>query len=194
VSAFGLVQLNLVWEPSPYGVTVQGSLMELTSPMRAEFFPGLPYSARANLPLLRYMLPAMLVLQVFFPGSERDASLMSLRESGWLHVEGKPNRLDLAGMRKLLGLLRWMGALSSPRLIVRVPSGHATHYSSSLPMRESPSHYECDRFGRLGGTRGVYVADSAAFTGLPAKNMSFGMMAHAMRVAAAATRRLPETT
>jgi choline dehydrogenase-like flavoprotein len=193
-NAFGLVQLNMIWTRNPYGATLQGSIMELTSPMRAEFYPNLPYSARANLPLLRTMLPAMLVLQIFFPGSSMEPARMSLRERGELRIEGRPNRIDTGGMKNLLALLWKMGAWSQLSRVVRVPTGHSIHYAGTLPMRESPGEYECDRFGRLHGARRVAIADSAAFTRLPAKNMSLGMMANAMRVAATAAERLREST
>jgi choline dehydrogenase-like flavoprotein len=69
---------------------------------------------------------------------------------------------------------------------VRVPTGHAVHYTSTLPMKHEPDRYECYPDGRLFGTRNVYVVDSAGFTRLPAKNMSFAMMANAMRIVAGA--------
>ncbi len=53
-------------------------------------------------------------------------------------------------------------------------------------MRATPGRYECDPQGRLAGTQRIYVADSAGFSDLSAKNMGLGMMANAMRVAAAA--------
>ena len=51
--AFGLTQLNLIWQSAALGYTAQGSLLELTSPLRAEFFGRFPLSARANLGLVR---------------------------------------------------------------------------------------------------------------------------------------------
>jgi choline dehydrogenase-like flavoprotein len=49
--------------------------------------------------------------------------------------------------------------------------------------KSSPSRYETDAFGRLGHTNHVYVVDSAAFPTIPSKNLTFTIMAHAMRVA-----------
>jgi hypothetical protein len=62
-AAFGLTQLNLVWESESYGARCQGSLIELTSPLRAEFFASLPYAARANLALIRHLRPCMFGLR-----------------------------------------------------------------------------------------------------------------------------------
>lgn len=181
--AFGLVQLNLIWDSPGYDTRLQGSIMDLTAVTRAEFFGRLPYSARQNLALLRYLLPGMIVMQLFFPAKPGDAPLLSLQANGRLRIEDSSGLIDLRPLGALLKATRRMGAWTHPSLIARVPMGHAIHYAGTLPMRETPGPYECDPNGRLHGTRSVYVADSAAFSTLPAKNMSFAMMANAMRVA-----------
>jgi hypothetical protein len=178
---FGLTQLNLVWTTAPGGLLAQGSLLEITSPMRAEFFGRFPLSARANLALVKTMLPAMLVMQLFFPAAAQDPATLSLREDGRLRIVGKPNTIDLRALARLLGPLRSLGLWTHSMLIYKPETGHAIHYAGTLPMREQPGRYECYPTGRLGGCQRVYVADSAAFADLPAKNMSFDMMSAAMR-------------
>lgn len=188
--AFGLVSLNLVWESETFAALCQGSIMEITAPTRAEFFAGLPYAAHSNLALLRRLLPAMFVMQFYLPGSCQEPARMSLRDDGGLRIDGHPNAVGLAQAAPLFRFFRRLGAWSHPALVVRVPTGHAVHYAGTLPMRQQPGRYECDPTGALAGTRHVYIADSAAFGALPAKNMSFGMMAYAMRVAANARNRI----
>ncbi len=181
--AFGLVQLNLVWETPAYSRYLQGSFIELTAPLRAEFFGRFPLAARGNLALVRTMLPAMMLLQLYFPAESQAPASLQLREDGRLRIEGAPRRIDLGGLRDLFGMLRSLG-LWTHRLLIQQPvTGHAIHYAGTLPMRAAPGPYECDRAGRLAGTRRVFVADSSSFASLTAKNMSLGMMAHAMRVA-----------
>jgi hypothetical protein len=184
--AFGLVQLNLIWASAACGGLLQGSIMELTAPLRAEFFGRFPLSARANLGLVRDLLPAMLLMQLFFPAGAQEPARLSLKEDGRSRIEGRPNRVDLRRLGGLLGALRSLGLWTHPALIYKPVTGHAIHYAGSLPMTTRPARYQCDPSGRLYGTQHVYVADSACFSGLPAKNMSFGMMANAMRIAAQA--------
>ena len=186
--AFGLTQLNLIWESQAFGCRAQGSLLELTSPMRAEFFGRFPLSARGNLGLVRDMLPAMLLLQLFFPGSAQAPARLSLGEDGTLRIQGHPNAVEIKKLGGLLAALRSVGLWTLPMLIQKPVTGHAIHYAGTLPMRESPGRYQCDPAGKLAGTRRVFIADSASFSGLPAKNMSFGMMANAMRIATVAAQ------
>ena len=76
-------------------------------------------------------------------------------------------------------------------LIQQPVTGHAIHYAGTLPMSVTPGPYQCDSAGRLSDTRRVFIADSSSFASLTAKNMSLGMMAHAMRVANHALGSLP---
>jgi choline dehydrogenase-like flavoprotein len=186
--AFGLTQLNLIWESEAFACRAQGSILELTSPMRAEFFGRFPLSARGNLGLVRDMLPAMLLMQLFFPGSAQAPARLSLKEDGTLRIEGHPNAVEIKKLGELLAALRPLGLWTLPMLIQKPVTGHAIHYAGTLPMAESPGRYQCDPTGKLAGTQRVYIADSTCFSSLPAKNMSFGMMANAMRIATDAAR------
>jgi choline dehydrogenase-like flavoprotein len=184
--AFGLVQLNLVWESAAYQTILQGSVLELTAPLRAEFFGRFPLSARANLALIRHLLPAMLMLQLYFPAWVQPPSRLSLLDDGRLRIEGQPFPAEPARLAPLLGALRSLGLWTHQALIQQPVTGHAIHYAGTLPMRAAPGLYQCHRSGRLNGTERIYVADSASFSNLSAKNMSLGMMANAMRIAAEA--------
>jgi choline dehydrogenase-like flavoprotein len=185
---FGLTQLNLVWANAPGGYLAQGSILEITSPMRAEFFGRFPLSARANLALVKTMLPAMLVMQLFFPAAAQGPASLSLLQDGRLRIEGAPNAIEVGSLGPLLGPLRSLGLWTHRLLIYKPETGHAIHYAGTLPMREQPGRYECHADGKLAGAQRVYVADSASFSDLSAKNMSFGMMSAAMRVAELAAR------
>ena len=134
------------------------------------------------------MLPAMLLMQLFFPGSAQAPARLSLREDGTLRIQGHPNAVDIGKLGDLLDALRSLGLWTLPMLIQKPVTGHAIHYAATLPMREAPGRYECDPAGKLAGTRRVFIADSAGFSSLPAKNMSFGMMANATRVATVAAQ------
>ncbi len=181
--AFGLVQLNLVWKSNPFNGLLQGSVMEITSPMRAVFFKNFPLSARANLTMIKYLLPAMLVMQLYFPTSFQPPAQLSLQQNGKLQIHGQPNALDASQLGDLFRFFRKVGAWTHRSLVVKVPTGHAIHYAGTLPMRSTPGLYECDPNGKLYGTQNVYIADASSFPRLPAKNMSFAMMANAMRIA-----------
>jgi len=183
-TCFGLTQLNLVYSGREYETPLQASILEITSPARAEFFASLPLAARDNLRMIRHLVPAMLVLQLFFPAKSEQAAGMSLSENGTLTIAAPPQTIDLTIIQQVVKVLRWLGALTHASLITVPPPGQqGIHYAATLPMTEhGKDHYTCDRFGRLHGQSRVYAVDGSVFPRLPAKNCSMLMMANAMRV------------
>jgi choline dehydrogenase-like flavoprotein len=183
VNAFGLTQLNIIWDTSPFHKPLQGSILELTSPLRSEFFSSLPLSASVNIHLLRLLLPAMMVMQLFFPSSQQSCANFSLGKDGTLLIQGPSKVVDyILASRKIFKYLRMMGAYSHPALSVKVPLGNAIHYGGTLPVSNTSGEYTCDTFGQLNGTDNIFIVDGSLFPILPAKNYSFTMMANAMRI------------
>jgi len=74
--------------------------------------------------------------------------------------------VDSTVEKKLIQAFRRVGYLSATRLSKYPTPGASVHYAGTLPMPH------------------VYVIDGAVFPALPAKNLSFTIMANAMRVAA----------
>jgi len=191
MDAFGLTQLNIVCESPNFQNILQGSLLEVTSPARAEFFRYFPWAARDNLRLIRYVLPALTVLQLFFPADASNAAKLGLNEDGSLCVRGQKDRLYPGVKKDILRWFRRLGALSLSSLVVEVPKGQSIHYAGTLPMKAHPKEkYSCDRNGELAGEPGVFVADGSAFPTLSAKNFSLALMANAMRIADVVVGRL----
>lgn len=185
--AFGLTQLNVVHEDLD-GDRHQGSLLEVTAPARAAFFPSFPLAARSSVRLVRELLPAMMVLQLFSPAEAADAAQLHLAETGVLRIHGTRARPRRRALAAVLRFLRRCGAWSLPALARPVPPGHAVHYAGTLPMGGA-GDYATGPDGLLARTRGVYVADGATFPRLPAKNSSFAVMANAARIGEGLARR-----
>lgn len=88
------------------------------------------------------------------------------------------------------GLLKWglrtLGC--QPLRTLRVPHGGSIHYAGTLPFDPSGRPFTLGRNGLLSGTRSVYVADGSGFRYLPAKGITFTLMANAHCVAREALR------
>jgi choline dehydrogenase-like flavoprotein len=89
--------------------------------------------------------------------------------------------------RGFVRALRTLGAWPIER--IHPPLGSSIHYGGTLPFAGDERPLTLSRDGRLQGTRAVYVADGSGFTFLPAKGVTFSLMANAHRVA----KRLAET-
>jgi len=182
--AFGLTQLNFIYDSKVYNMLLHGSILEVTSPARAEFFAAFPLAAFDNLRLTRTMLPALVVMQLFLPASREQGALLSLDENEELKIFGKANEIGKDLITDIIKIFRILGGYTLPSLVIRVPNGHGIHYAGTLPMSDSPkSEYTCSKFGELYGEPDVFVIDGSVFPALAAKNSSFSVMANAMRIA-----------
>jgi choline dehydrogenase-like flavoprotein len=177
-----LGQLNMIYEGAAPQETLQATLFGPVGPLRSDILFDLPFSISANLALTKYLGPAMGLLMVFYPGRSAQSNYIKVNRKNELEVSYHGETLGRVE-KVMLKALRKIGYLGAASLCTYPPMGSAVHYAGTLPMKERPERYQTDRDGRLFGTRRVYIADGASFSALPAKNLTFTIMANAMRIA-----------
>jgi hypothetical protein len=79
--------------------------------------------------------------------------------------------------RQYLKLMRRLNTYPLKR--VHPPHGSSIHYAGTLPFSNTQKEFGLSPEGRLHGARHVYVADSSGFNYLPAKGLTFTLMANA---------------
>ncbi len=181
--AFAGGELVAIYEGELSDEPIQSSIYGLMGPLRADLAFQMPLSVRGNLIALKYLVPALTVLQTFYPDRPEEQNYLQLLESGTLRIRYTAKELGIIE-RHLCRTLRSMGYFSLPFLSQFHKPGSSIHYAGCLPMSErAEGPYHTDRNGQLFGTRRVFVADAATFPRLPSKNLSFTIMANAMRIA-----------
>jgi choline dehydrogenase-like flavoprotein len=90
--------------------------------------------------------------------------------------------------KKVIGFFRQLGCW--PIKAVRPGNGSSIHYAGTFPMTHEGNELTCDSDCRLRATRAVYIADGSPFPYLPAKGLTFTIMANANRVASQLARKL----
>ena len=70
-----------------------------------------------------------------------------------------------------------------PLKTVYTPHGGSIHYAGTLPFNDNGQMFSIHSNGKLGGTKNVFVADGSGFNYLPAKGLTFTLMANAYNVA-----------
>ena len=79
--------------------------------------------------------------------------------------------------------LRTLGCVA-PRSMVKVlPRGSSVHYAGTLPMTMCDEEHTTRSDGSSRGFPGLHIVDGAGFPWLPAKNITFTLMANATRIA-----------
>ncbi|MCC6805857.1 MAG: GMC family oxidoreductase [Deltaproteobacteria bacterium] len=178
--SFATAQLSVVYErdPAPLFSTFYG----LTGPLRSDYLLKFPLTLRDNIAAAKYLSPAMAIVQVFYPDVPHPENHVSLNAGGALQIAYGRQEAELIERELIRAFLR-LGYFSHPSLCQFPTAGNSFHYAGTLPMQREPGPYQTHASGRLSDTRHVYIADGAALTWLPSKNLTFTLMANAMRVA-----------
>ena len=183
-----LAQLNMVL--GARGRTYQASLYGLNGAPVAEFLSRLPFSLPDNLALLKYLLPALSITMLFYPADPSPGQYLRLRPDGVLEA-AYAWLPDASITTELVRIMRRLGGWTVPQLAQHPAPGNGIHYAGTLPMRAEPARHELHADGRLEGTARVYVTDGSAFPRLPAKNLTYTIMANALRIAEGIRKGLP---
>jgi choline dehydrogenase-like flavoprotein len=179
-SALG--QLNVIYQGPNSPELLQGTIYGTTGPLRSDVLFQFPLSIWANLTWARYLSPAMALLMLFYPGAGASSNYIRLKPDGTLEInyEWKSNQI---AERRLIQAFRRIGYLSAAALCQYPEMGSSLHYAGTLPMKSNAGRYQTGADGRLYGTKAVYIVDGACFSELPAKNLTFTIMANALRIA-----------
>jgi choline dehydrogenase-like flavoprotein len=150
---------------------------------RSDLLFDFPFSLSGCLAAAKYILPAMAVMQIYHPSDPQEGNTLKINQDGSMIMKFKPSE-HRSVEEHLLKVFRRIGYLSAPSLIQSSEPGLSNHYAGPLPMRAKPQQpYETDRNGLLFGSKHIHIGDSASFPRLPAKNLTFTIMANAMRIA-----------
>jgi len=183
VHSFSGGELIVVYEGDDFPRPIQASFYGLGAPLRTDLVTEFPLPLKSNLTAGKYLLPALAMLQVFYPDEEKSSNYLRLENNSSLEISYKS--LSLGKMEgKFIRALRKLGFFSSTAICKYPLPGSSIHYAGCLPMKEQPNGpYQTEISGKLNQTRNIYISDGANFTRLPSKNHTFTIMANAMRIA-----------
>jgi len=93
-------------------------------------------------------------------------------------------------MRRSVGTVKKallkLGCIVPPGMAHVRPMGASAHYAGTLPMSREKQRFTTSAFGQSHDFENLFIADGATFPFLPAKNITFSLMANAVRIANAA--------
>lgn len=174
-------QVNLCCE-RPEGM-VMGTFYGLNGLLHSDLMWDVPLPTNGAIAALRSLAPAMLVLHLWYPSQIRPQNRVWRGSDGDLHIDYH-DPVDGRTEAHLIRAMAPLGLVSAKPLVKFPRPGGAFHYAGCLPMRDNPQRGETGVDGRLFGSKRVHVIDGSVFPSLSSKNLSFTIMANAMRVAA----------
>ena len=150
-----------------------------------------PLSIKDTRSFLQYMTPSLSILGVHHPDHQSKSKYLSLTsdptsptgDSLKIHyklTQAENNENKKRDSKYVQAMMR-LGMIPVKNYSPR--HGAGLHYAGSLPYSETEQEYRLDSRGKLYGYKNVYVSDGSGFTFLPAKGLTFTLMANSHRVA-----------
>jgi len=195
-----LAQLSAIYQPDPArGArgSVQVQLYSYRSLLTFRLLGEAPLPYREGLGAFRLLLPGLGILGINHEDERTEEKYCRLRRTGadddgvleitYALTQAEQDRIDRRE-REVLRCFRSIGVWPIRR--VRPGHGSSIHYAGTFPMTRDARGLTSAPDGRLGPTRAVYLVDGAPFPYLPAKGLTFTIMANANRVATQLADRL----
>lgn len=193
-----LAQLTcMLRAPGAGGRVVQAQVFSYRSLLTFKLLKESPLAHRETLRIMRLLIPHFAILGIHHEDRPTPAKRCVLRRGEGeapdrLRIDYAPAQDELRAQRgderALLRSFRRLGCV--PLRTIRPGHGANIHYAGTFPMRPDGNELTCDGDGRLRATRAVHLADGSVFPWLPAKGLTFTLMAHADRVGSILAKRL----
>jgi choline dehydrogenase-like flavoprotein len=193
-----LAQLSAVYRPGSRqdGGDVQTQVYSYRSLLMFRLLHEAPLATRDSLKIMRLLVSSMAILGINHDDRPTTAKYCTLDRDGdpegalriyYALSEAEEARID-RNERAVLRHFRRLGCWAIKR--VRPGAGASIHYAGTFPMKAAPRGLTCDADGRLAVTRSVHLVDGSTFPYLPAKGLTFTIMANANRIGSMLGQRL----
>ncbi|MEX2177248.1 MAG: GMC oxidoreductase [Gemmatimonadaceae bacterium] len=198
-----LAQLSAVYHPGiatgghETDMPVQAQLYSYRSLLTFRLLPETRVAYREGLRMMRLLMPALGIIGINHDDRRTPSKYCAMRQAAsavdsTLEVHYELTDAERARMdrheRTILRFFRQLGCWPIKR--VRPGHGSSIHYAGTFPMRREPSGLTCAADGRLAATRAVHLVDGSTFPYLPAKGLTFTIMANANRIGTLLAQRL----
>lgn len=196
--AHSLAQLCAVYlPPTPGRAPVHGRVHSFRSLLNFKIIKEMPIPYREAMRVMKTLLTALTIVALDHEDRPGPGKYCRLKPG----AEGGPDRLEIvyaiddavrreqiALEKNIIRLFRRLGCYALKR--VWPGYGASLHYGGTFPMTLENRDLTVTVDGLLRGTRSVYLADASVFPFLPAKGMTFTMMANADRIGRAVRKEL----
>jgi len=174
-------------EPAEY---VHGQITTLKGALVHPILQALPLDLRSAGFLFRHMRAGLGVVNINLHDTRRPENYVTLdpADPGRLVLAYTPDGGEPARIARAIAtvrrVLRKLGCVVPPGMVHVRPMGASAHYSGTVPMSATGAPRTVSPDCRSRDFDNLWLVDGATFPFLPAKNITFTLMANAVRVAA----------
>jgi hypothetical protein len=186
------VQLSLFHDSNNTNSDVaMASIYSYSSLLLYRAIKEVPLNFKDALKLMQFIMPAVVIAGIHHPDKPGKLKYVQLRphmdyatkDVLYAHYEQEPAESKAIEQREKLfsQVLRKLGCL--PLKKIHPGFGASAHYAGALPFSSKEEPFTLQPNGRLSLTKNIFVADGSGFTYLPAKGITFTLMANAHNTA-----------
>ncbi len=170
---------------------VHGQITTLTTAQAHPILETMPFDLRTAGFVFRNVRAGLGLVNLNFHDTRRDSCSVALGgrtesepvlEIRYVPPPDEPARIREA-VKRTRRFLRALGCFVAPGAIHVRPMGASVHYAGTLPMSAEPRPFTVSPTCRSHDFENLVIADGSTFPFLPAKNITFTLMANAIRVA-----------
>jgi len=190
-------QLAMGLEDSSPDAYIHCLITTLKTAMVHPVIDRFPLDLRTGVHMFRNIHAALGVINVNFHDTRRDDCTITLDVDGdsgepglamnYVPPPGEGARIART-VKRLKKVLRKLGCIVPPGMVHTRPMGASVHYAGTLPMSVESRPMTVSPECRSHDFSNLYIADGATFPFLPAKNITFTLMANASRISADISR------
>ena len=171
---------------------VHGLVTTLKTAMIHPVVQSLPFDLGTGISVFRNLHAALGLVNINFADGRREENYLALEPGGLpgnprLSIYYRPDAGEPERLRKAINQFRralWiLGCFAPPPMTHLRPMGASVHYAGTIPMSPVSSRLTCSKYCRSHDFENLYFVDGTTFPALPAKNLTFTLMANATRVA-----------
>lgn len=170
---------------------VHGQITTMKTGMAHAVIQSLPLDLRTGTEVFRRLRSALGIINVNFHDMRRDDCFVTLEPGrtgdGTLVIEYRPRRDEQAHVDQALArirrALRELHCIVPPGMVHTRPMGSSVHYAGTLPMTGTGGSLTTTPDARSRDYENLFFVDGSTFPFLPAKNITFSLMANAVRIA-----------
>ena len=183
-------QLNMSLDTGDPRAYVHGQVTTLKTALVHPIVQSVPLDLRTALHVFRHVHGALGLVNVSFHDTPRPGNRLELEPgpdgptlvASYAPPAGEPARVR-AALRTYRRALWRLGCVVPPGMTHVRPMGASVHYAGTLPMTRDDRPHSLTPEGRSRVFENLLVVDGSGFPSLPAKNLTFTLMANASRVA-----------
>lgn len=183
-----LTQLTGFFSPPEGGPEMQLQVYSYRSLLTFKLLREQPLAFPEGTAVLRALLPILSLLGMHHhdrPSPDKHCELREHKGSDSLHIRYRTSPREdadqLAAESRVRAIFRSLSCFALRR--VHLGHGASIHYAGTLSMSDRPGPLNTTPDGGITGLPGVFAADSSVFPSLPARGVTFTMMANAHRIA-----------